>query len=35
MRIERRGRVAVIVPDEPVPALTADEVRAVLERERR
>lgn len=35
MRVEQRGRVAVIVPDEPVPALTAGEVRAVLERERR
>ncbi len=34
MRVERRGRVAVIVPDEPVPPLTAGEASAVLERER-
>lgn len=34
MRVEKRGRVAVIVPEEPVPTLTAEEVRTVLERER-
>jgi AbrB family looped-hinge helix DNA binding protein len=34
MHVERRGRVAVIVPDEPVPVMTADEVREVMERQR-
>jgi AbrB family looped-hinge helix DNA binding protein len=35
MHVEKRGRVAVIVPEEPIPSMTADEVREVLERERK
>ncbi len=34
MSVERRGRVAVIVPEVPVPTVTAEEAREVLERER-
>ena len=34
MHVEQRGRVAVIVPDEPVPTMTKEDVREVLERER-
>jgi AbrB family looped-hinge helix DNA binding protein len=34
MHVEKRGRVAVIVPDEPIPVMTADEVRQVVERQR-
>jgi AbrB family looped-hinge helix DNA binding protein len=35
MRLERRGRGLVAVTDEPLPALDADDVRAVLEAMRR
>lgn len=35
MHLERRGRTVVAVPDEPVPPLTAEMVRQVLERVRR
>jgi AbrB family looped-hinge helix DNA binding protein len=35
MRLERRGDVMVAVPDEPLPELTAEEVRATLEQIRR
>jgi AbrB family looped-hinge helix DNA binding protein len=35
MRLERRGRVVVAVPERELPALTADEVREALERVRR
>lgn len=35
MRLERRGDVLVAVPDEPLPALTAEQVRATLEQTRR
>jgi hypothetical protein len=34
MHVEKRGRVAVIVPEEPVVGMTADEVREVVERQR-
>jgi AbrB family looped-hinge helix DNA binding protein len=34
MHVEKRGRVTVIVPDEPVPMMTADDVREVVERQR-
>jgi bifunctional DNA-binding transcriptional regulator/antitoxin component of YhaV-PrlF toxin-antitoxin module len=33
--LEERGGFAVIVPDVPVPALTADDVRDALDRARR
>lgn len=35
MRLEKRGRGLVAVPDEELPALTADQVRETLERTRR
>ena len=35
MRLERRGGASVAVPDEPLPPLSADVVRATLERTRR
>jgi AbrB family looped-hinge helix DNA binding protein len=35
MRLEKRGRGLVAVPDEEPPALTADQVRQALERTRR
>ena len=35
MRLEMRGKVLVAQPAEPLPVLTADEVRATLERTRR
>ncbi len=35
MRLERRGKGAVAVPQKKLPALTADEVRETLERVRR
>ena len=34
MHVEKRGRVAVIVPEEPVVGMTTDEVREVVERHR-
>ncbi|MCC6668396.1 MAG: AbrB/MazE/SpoVT family DNA-binding domain-containing protein [Polyangiaceae bacterium] len=35
MRLKKRGKGVVAVPDKPLPVLTADEVRATLERVRR
>jgi AbrB family looped-hinge helix DNA binding protein len=35
MRLERQGNRWMAVTDQPMPALTADEVRATLERVRR
>jgi AbrB family looped-hinge helix DNA binding protein len=35
MRLEKRGRGVVAVPEEPLPALTAEQVRETLERTRR
>jgi len=35
MKLVKRGKGVVAVPDEPLPQLTADEVRATLERTRR
>lgn len=35
MRLEEREGLAVAVPDEPLPPLTADQVRDTLERTRR
>ncbi len=35
MRLERRGEGLVAVPEAPLPPLTADDVRATLERVRR
>lgn len=35
LRLERRGRVLVAIPDHPLPPLTSDVVRATLERVRR
>ncbi len=35
MRLERRGKVTVAVPDHELPPLTATEVREALERVRR
>lgn len=35
MRLERRGRGLVAVTDEPLPRLTADDVRAAVEKQRR
>jgi AbrB family looped-hinge helix DNA binding protein len=35
MRLRRRGRAIVAVPSRPVPVLSAEEVRATLERVRR
>jgi AbrB family looped-hinge helix DNA binding protein len=35
MHFEKRGRVLVAVPDAPVPPLTADKVREILEKVRR
>jgi AbrB family looped-hinge helix DNA binding protein len=35
VRLERRGRVMVAVPDADLPPLTTEEVREVLERIRR
>lgn len=35
MHLERRGRSVVAVPEGPLPALTAEMVRQVLERARR
>lgn len=35
MRLERRGRGVVAVPEDDVPELTAEEVRDTLERTRR
>lgn len=35
MRLERRGRGLVAVPAQPLPALTADQVRETLEITRR
>jgi AbrB family looped-hinge helix DNA binding protein len=35
MRLERRGDMMVAVPEEPLPELTADDVRATLEQIRR
>ena len=35
LRLEDRGRGVVAVPDAPVPTLTAEDVRSVLDRTRR
>lgn len=35
MRLKKRGRHLVAVPDQELPALTADQVRATLEQTRR
>jgi AbrB family looped-hinge helix DNA binding protein len=35
MSLKKRGKGVVAVPEEPLPALTADEVRRVLEGTRR
>ena len=35
MRLKKRGKGVVAVPDAPLPPLTADEVRDVLEKTRR
>jgi AbrB family looped-hinge helix DNA binding protein len=35
MRLEKRGKGLVAVPEEELPALTADQVRETLERTRR
>jgi AbrB family looped-hinge helix DNA binding protein len=35
VRLKRRGKGVVAVPESPLPVLTADEVRATLERIRR
>jgi AbrB family looped-hinge helix DNA binding protein len=35
MRLEKRGKGVVAVPEEELPALTADQVRETLERTRR
>ena len=35
MRLERRGKGAVAVPEQELPALTAEQVRETLERTRR
>lgn len=35
MRLERRGKGVVAVPEEELPALTAEQVREALERTRR
>lgn len=35
MHLERRGKGLVALPAEPLPVLTADDVRAALERSRR
>ena len=35
MTLRRRGKGVVAVPDEPLPALNADDVRETLERVRR
>jgi AbrB family looped-hinge helix DNA binding protein len=35
MRLKRRGKALVAVPDSPLPPLTAEQVRETLERVRR
>ncbi|MBI3202991.1 MAG: AbrB/MazE/SpoVT family DNA-binding domain-containing protein [Myxococcales bacterium] len=35
MRLKRKGKGVVAVPDEPLPVLKSDEVRSTLERVRR
>jgi bifunctional DNA-binding transcriptional regulator/antitoxin component of YhaV-PrlF toxin-antitoxin module len=35
MRLERRGDIPVAVPEQPLPPLTAEHVRKLLERTRR
>ncbi|MCC6898870.1 MAG: AbrB/MazE/SpoVT family DNA-binding domain-containing protein [Polyangiaceae bacterium] len=35
MRLKRKGKVVVAIPDKPLPVLTAEEVRSTLERVRR